>query len=141
MASYEMWDHLSAVEVTANTTLDLCDSTMPTPQQSLIETGIKNQILHLADDNSQEVVTYSNESIFHVTVVWEALRPTESGEVFTFWHSTGIANGLANKFRFSHPTDGHTYTAQFVTEIVRENKLGNIDGLSAVKLRVLGRAT
>lgn len=141
MAAFEMWDYLDVATVTADTTLDLCDSTMPTPQKVITEEGVKNQIIHLADDNSEETITYSNETVFHVTALYQALRPAESGEVFNFWHSTGVANGIARKFRFSHPTDGHTYTAKFVSAISREIKVGNIDGISAARIRIVGRGT
>lgn len=141
MANFEIWDFLSSDVVSADTTFDLGDSTMPVPQGTIPETGFKNQIIHYADDNSEEVVTYSNESVFHLTNVWPVLTESESGELFNFWHSTGIANGVSRKFRYTHPTDGHTYTNRFVSEIVRVRYPGPIKGVQAVTMRVLGRAT
>jgi len=142
MANFEMWDFLDTTALGADSTLDLGDSTMPLPQKTIPELGLKNQIIHYPDDDSvEEIISYSNQSIFHITNVWPVLTESESGEVFNFWHSTGIANGIARKWRYTHPTDGHTYTARFISEITRERFLGGIEGVTAVRIRILGRAT
>lgn len=139
MAAFEMWDFLS--QVSADSTMDIGDSTFPAGQQILPENGVKNQVVHLADDNSETVVSLSNDSIFHVDLIYPALTENESGELFNSWHSTGLANGVSRTFRYTHPTDGHAYTVRYSGDITRTIRVGNIYGVPSLQLRVLGRAT
>lgn len=141
MANFEIWDVLSTGLVSADSTFDLGDSTYPTAQQVIPEDGVKNQIIHLADDNSETVVSLSNESVFHLSLQYGALNESESGELLYAWHSSDLADGISNTFRYTHPTDGHTYTVRFSDSMIRERRVGNIFGVPSMSLRILGRAT
>jgi len=133
---YEMYDFLTAT--TANyvsTALNV------TPQRIMVERGIKNQVVHLGDDGSEERVNLDSKSIFRVSLQWDVLGSTDASKIVNFYHSTAIANGMSRSFRWTHPTDGHTYTARFDSDLRRLEVPGNLFGIGEVTLRILGRAT
>lgn len=136
MAAFEMWDFITSTGA-ADTTgaLDV------TPQRVLPEASVKHQIVHLADDDSEETISLSNKSIFYTTLQWGALTESDAGTIFNFWHSTGLGNGIVRSFRWPHPTDGHTYTVRFANAMTRVRRLGNIHSVASIRLKILGRAT
>ena len=132
----EMYDFLSA-STADYTSTDLNVS----PQKILEESGSKNQIIHMGDDGSEERISLDNDPIFYVNLQWDVLGSTDAGKIVNFYYSTGVANGIHRSFRWVHPTDGHTYTVRFASDLRRFERPGNVYGIHQVKLRILGKAT
>lgn len=133
---YEMWDYLSAS--TANY---VAANLNVTPQNIMTERGYKNITIHLGDDGSEERIALDSKSIFYVNLQWDVLGTTDASTIVNHYHSTGIANGIGRSFRWSHPTDGHIYTARFDSDLSRFEVPGNLFGIAQVSLKILGRAT
>ena len=133
---YEMWDFLSTQAANyVSTTLNI------TPQRVMTERGLKNQLVHLGDDGSEERITLDKDSVFYVSLQWDVLGSTDAGKIVNFYHSTSIANGIARSFRWNHPTDGHKYTVRFDGDLSRMEIPGNLFGISQINLKILGKAT
>ena len=132
-----LWDYMSTSGVPANSTalLDV------DPQRVMAELGVKNQVVHLGDDNSEEVITLGSTTVFYVSLQWDVLSSTDAGVIWDFWNSSSKANGLARTFRWAHPTDTHTYTVRFDGDIARSFQPGDIASIGSVRLKVMGRAT
>jgi len=134
----EIWDFLSTSPTTANynsTNLAI------KPQQVFTERGVKNQVIHLGDDGSEERITLDADSVFYVTLRWDVLGTTDASKIVNYYHSTSIANGKGRSFRWEHPTDGHVYTVRFDSDLSRFENVGNLFGIARVDLKILGRAT
>ena len=133
-----MWDYLSEV------TPDYLDDTLDVKRHvQITEEGSKNQILHLGDDNSEEVISFSDDTIFYVNIQWELLKEAEAGTIYDFYHDPLKANGMARSFKWVHygeKTDQHTYTVRFVSKMSRDLKSWDIHGIKNIRLKVLGRA-
>ena len=139
MAAFEMWDYLSATPVTPdyNSILDV------RPQRIMIIDGTKNQVVHLGDDNSEEIISYSTDSVFYVALQWDALSESDAGTIFDFYHDTAKGNAIARKFKwtnYAEISDQHTYTVRFASPLPRSVIPGNIHGFANILLKVLGRA-
>lgn len=134
---YEMWDYLSPSTADYKSTALNID-----PQRVMYETGSKNQVVHLGDDGSEEIITLGGStSMFNVRLQWDVLKTTEASKLFNWWNSTALANGMARSFRWTHPLDGHTYTARFDSDLSRTLQPGWIFSVPEVRLKILGRAT
>ena len=134
----EIYDYLSATPVTPdyNYTLDV------TPHRVLPVDGSKNQSVNRGDDNSREVITYSDDSIFIVTLCWDNIVEADAGTILDWWHDTAKANGMARSFKWTNnfeATDPHTYTVAFAGPLTFKYKVPNSHEMS-VKLEILGRA-
>lgn len=138
MAEKEMWDYLSEVEPDYDTTtLDI------KRRVAITEDGQKNQVVHLGDDNSEEIISFSDDSIFYASISWELLKESEAGTIIDFYHDSDKANGMARTFKWVHygeQTDQHTYTVRFASKMPREMKSGNVHGINSIRLKILGRA-
>ena len=138
MANAEIWDYLSSTAVTPdyNATLSV------TPQQVITEAGEKHQVAHIGDDDSEEIISFSDDSIFFVTLKWNNLSEADAGTIFDFYHDSSKANGMARSFKWAHPgeTDSHTYIVRFATPLSRSIKPGFLFGVASVKLKILGRS-
>lgn len=133
MAASEMYDFLSTVTPDVDVTLSL------TPQGQIRESGTKNQIVHVADDNSREVVSLSDDSIFYLYVPYNALSEADAGTIFDMYHDAAKANGRENSIKFQHPTDGHTYVVKFDCDLDRVKQLAAIWGFAEIRFWVKGR--
>ena len=136
MPEYEMWDYLSEVSANYDYTLDL------KRRMGITEDGDKNQIVHEADDETEEVVQLSDSSIFYVMLRVSLLKPDESGTIYDLWHNSNKANGRARSWYWVHygeRTDQHTYTVKFASSIPRSMD-GLIHGIESIRLKILGRA-
>lgn len=130
-----MYDYLSASGLSA----DYTSTELTTASQRIIpEVVKKNQVIHYGDDNTAEVITYSNDPIFNVTLQWDVLSPASAGTIFDFYTSTSKANGIENTFYWQDAADSHTYTARFVTPLQRAMHLGSIHEIGQVTLQILG---
>lgn len=132
MAAKEMYDYLSVVTADNNQTLNV------SPSKVMTEIGTKNQVIHLGDDGSEERVSLSNDSIFYVTLQWDLLSAADSGTLVQFYHDATYGNGIAESFKWTHPTDGHTYVIRFDSDLNRELYLRSWFGILNVKFKVLG---
>ena len=138
MAAQEMWDYLSATPVTPDYNFEMSVK----PQKLLLEDGQKTQIVHLGDDNSEEVISFSDDSIFYVTLQWTALSEADAGTIYDFYHDTAKGNGIARSFKWTNyaETDQHTYTVRFASPLPRKIMTGNIHRYLDITIKVLGRA-
>ena len=107
MANVEMYDYLTTVTSDNDVTLSV------TPQTTLVENMTRNQVVHLGDDDSEEVINLSDNNIFHVNLQWDYVNESDSGTIADFWLSTSKGNGMSESFKWEHPTDGHTYVVKF----------------------------
>ena len=134
MAAKEMYDYLSIVAPDNDVTLST-----PTPQKIITEKGLKNQVIHLGDDGSEERINLATASIFYVTLLWNALVEADSGTIMDFYFDAAKGNGRAESFKWAHPTDGHTYVVRFDCDFSRPRKGAGIHQIKSMKLKVLGR--
>lgn len=133
MANREMYDDLSVVTPDVNQTLSV------KPQGVITEIGSKNQEIHVADDNSEERIGFSDDSIFYVTLQWPAISESDSGTLQQFYHDPLYGNARLKTFKWSHPTDGHTYVIRFDSDFERAKQNAAIWGVLNVRFRVLGK--
>lgn len=136
MAAKEMWDYLSTASADSTYTLST-----PYPQDILTEKGNINQVIHLGDDGSEERIGLSSSAIFYVDLKWKGLNSSDAGDIMDFYFSTARANGRLNSFIWTHPTDGHSYTARFDCDLPQTLSPGSIFGISKIRLKILGRST
>ena len=130
--SSEPYDFLSTITADYDYTLSL------TAQEVFQEEGFKNQKVHMADDNSEEVVTLSTGSIFYATIPFPILSEADSGTIHDLYHDPVKANGMGRTFKWlSH--DGHTYVVRFNGKLGRTAGPGIRWGVPSASLRILGR--
>lgn len=130
-----MYDYLTATAASSTELFDV------KPQKILTETGQKNQIAHIGDDGSEQRVSFSNTSVFNVTLKWNVISPADAGTIMDYFHSTALGNGISRSFRWAHPTDGHTYTVRFASDLAQFRQEVPLYGFKDVTFKVLGRAT
>ena len=135
IAAIEMYDYLATVSEDNNQTLNV------DPRRILVETGSKNQVMHIMDDNAEERIDFGTAdiSIFHVTLQWTYLTAADAGTLMLFWHNAAYGNGCAETFKWTHPTDGHTYVIRFDCDLPRSIRPPEHHAVSEVKIKVLGR--
>lgn len=134
MPDIRMYDYLP--ELTPNysdTALDVV------PHKILTETGWRNQVIHLSDDDSEERISLGDSMQFAVELQWYRIREAEAGTVLDFFYDPLKGNGVGRTFKWDHPDDGHTYVVRFDGDITRELEPAGIHGLSKVRLKVLGK--
>lgn len=107
------------------------------PQVSLPMAGDKSQVMHDLDDGSLSVVGLSSTSFFDVQLQWSYINETDKVTIMDFWHNPLKADGRRRTFYWLHPTDGHTYTAQFTSPLIVEQRPGTM-GIQTITLRVTG---
>jgi hypothetical protein len=131
-----MYDYLSSVTADYTST-ELSVS----PQAVMTERGKKgHQIVHEADDASEQVVSLATDSVFYVTLQWTAISESDAGTIIDFFHDNTKAKGLARSFYWQHPKDGHTYTVKFRSQLERRYRvrLGSYQEVAEVRIKVLG---
>ena len=132
MANAEMYDYISQATADHDETLSV------DPQRAIPEIGTKNQIIHLGDDGSEERISLSDDSVFYCSLEWPVLSESDAGTLLDFWHSSSKGNGITKTFKWSHPTDGHTYVVRFAGDLTRDLQLGKIFGVTQVRLKIIG---
>jgi len=134
MALIEMYDYVSTV------TPDYSAATLSlTPHNVMSELSEKNQVIHTADDNSEERISLSDDNIFRVTLAWEVITEAEAGTIVDFYYDSTKGNGIARTFKWDHPTDGHTYVVRFDGKIIRQIRPASLYDIKSITLRVVGR--
>ena len=129
-----MFDYLSQVSADNNETLNVI------PNKIITEDGSKTQVIHIGDDGSEERISLSDDSIFYCTLVWTNRNESDAGTIMDFYHDAAKGNGNAESFKWTHPTDGHSYVVRFDGPLKR-NLLSHgavYFGFSNVRLRILG---
>jgi len=132
MAVKYMYDYLDLVVPDSNALLDIdC-------QVELIETGYYPQVIHTADDESEQVVTFTTTPIFIVELQWPVESEANTGTILDFYMNSSYGFGQARSFKWLHPTDGYKYVVKFRGQISRRIRPGRIYGIQTVQLKVLG---
>lgn len=133
MAAKEMYDYLSA-ETADYTAEELSLS----PQHQVVEEGGKTQVVHKADDGSEERISLNDNTQFYLSYSFAGLSESEAGTLYDMFHNTSKANGIVNSF-YLQAYDGHTYTVRFDSEIPRTIGPTWVHKYSSIRFRVLGR--
>ena len=134
MAAKEPYDYLTTIMPDYSTTTLSVDA-----QKVMFEEGQKNIIIHTADDDSEERIALSIDTIWYARIQWDALSEADAGTILDFYHDTAKACGTLYSFKWAHPTDGHTYVVRFAGPLQRLKHLGDIWGIAQIRLRILGR--
>jgi len=138
MAEIEMYDYLDSA--TPDYGDDSSEESLSlTPHNSIVELSEKNQIIHVADDNSEERISLSDDNIFRVTLQWETITESEAGTIVDFYYNASKGNGITRTFVWDHPTDGHSYVVRFDGPIKRQINPASIYDIKSITLRVLGK--
>ncbi|MFW9899754.1 MAG: hypothetical protein ACFFDY_00525 [Candidatus Thorarchaeota archaeon] len=127
----EIYDYLSTVSADVDVTLSL------DPQVVIQEVGGKGDIVHLADDESEERVGYSSDFKFYIIIRYDLLDESDAGTLLDIWADSSKANGRVNSFKFAHP-DNHTYVVRFDTDMTRLMS-PTYYTIKNIRLKVLGR--
>lgn len=133
MAAKEMYDYLTTIAPDVDVTLAV------DPWEIVPEEGEKRQEVIYGSDGSEEVISQSDNSIFHLALQWKYLSASNAGTIFDIYHDTAKANGLKNSIKWTHPSDGHTYVVKFRGPLKRVWIPGQLHEISEIKIRVLGR--
>jgi len=138
MAAKEMYDYLSTVTPDVDITLGAGGYEIH-PQGVLTERGTKNQVVHEGDDGSEQRVSLSNDSIFHVELAWDVVTESEAGTLIDFYYDSAKGNGRQKSFKWEHPDDGHTYVVRFDCDMERARKAHDVYGILNIRFKVLGK--
>jgi len=133
IAAFEMYDFVNLATPDYNATL-----TNPS-QRVITEKGLKNQVIHLGDDGSEERISFSNQSIFHVGVQWPNKSESDIGQIIDFFYDTDKANGIVRSFKWTHPTDSHVYVVRFASNMTRTIRQKLFYGIPNAEFKVIGR--
>lgn len=112
MSDKEPYDYIDVAVPDNDVTLSV------TMQGTITENSTKNQVPHVGDDGSVEVVTLADASIFYISVPWKKLTSSDAGTIMDFWHSSAKGHGRAKTFKLVH-SDGHTYVVRFWSDLSR----------------------
>ncbi len=133
MAAKEIYDYVSTVTADNNETLTVVPS-------EVVEIGYRNQAIHLGDDETEEVVDLGGgSSMFKVILRWNGKEAADAGTLLDFYHDSTKGNGMADSFKWDHPTDGHTYVVKFRSDVQRAIKELTIFGFTEITLKIMGR--
>ena len=112
------------------------------PQDVMVESGDKKQIVHEFDDGSIAVASKSTDSYFNVELQFGVLTVAEAEEIIDLWHDTNKANGRARTFYWEHPIEGTVYTVRQLALIKRSQAHQNylLAQISGMILNVEGVA-
>ena len=95
-------------------------------------------MVHPGDDGSEEVITLDSDVVCYVTLRWAVLSAADAGTILDFWLDAAKGNGVAESFKWDHPTDGHTYVVKFRGNVPRTIRPPEIHAVPQVRLKVLG---
>lgn len=113
------------------------------PQTVLTTTVRKNQVVLLGDDNSEEILHFSDDPIIYIDIRYDLLDVDDAGTIMDFWMSTSKGNGRLYSFKFKHiynVEDGayHTYVVRFDTDMIQK-QYPTYYSHDIIRLKVLGR--
>lgn len=133
MAAAEMYDYLSTISADYSSTFPLtCTEAVP----ELI--AGQDKILR-AYDASEERLSFATNPEFAMVLKFEHLSAADAGTIFDWYCDTAKAYRTTRTFKWTHPTDGHTYVVRFDDSMERVIRMGALMGISEIRFRVLGR--
>ena len=107
MSAEEMYDSLSVVAADVDYTLDV------KPHQVLTERVRRNQVIHKGDDSSKQVITLDGGADEWETIlIFTKISESEAGTILNSFTDSAKGDGIANTFKWAHPSDGHTYVVR-----------------------------
>jgi hypothetical protein len=109
-------------------------------QGVVTEEGSKNQVIHMADDNSEERITLSTGSILYVNWDLNQLSESDAGTVMDHYHDPAKANGIGRTFKWT-AHDTKNYVARWDCKLTRSGNALSRWGFKGLRLRVLGVST
>lgn len=127
----EIYDYVDTIAADVDVTLSL------DPQVVIPEVGGKGDMIHLADDDSEERVGFSSDFNFYITIRFDLLNEADAGTLLDIWADSSKANGRINSWKFVHP-DGHTYVVRFDTDLTRMMS-PTYYTIKNIRLKILGR--
>lgn len=133
MAAQEMYDYLSAKTMTATYNYDISLAA----QGVVTERSMKNQVIHIGDDGSEERVGLSDDSIFYVEFNWNVLSESDAGTVMDWYNDPNKANGKLKSFKWTHG-DGHTYVVRFDCDLSRVGQSKSRYSIPNIRFKILG---
>jgi hypothetical protein len=133
MSASQPYHFLSVVTADYDYTLTIA------AQGKVTEEGYKNQVVRLADDNSEERVTLSDGSLFYISWDWAQLSEADSGTILDLYHDSAKANGMGRSFKLT-AYDSHDYVVRFDMKLQRSGNSSSRWGIS-VRMRILGKVS
>jgi len=108
------------------------------PQNEMVETGDKTQIIHTFDDGSVRVASKGNQSYFDIEYSLSVLTEVQAETILDLWHDENKANGMERTFYWVHPIDGDNYVVRFLGVIQRKrtHQMYLYSSIDSIKLRV-----
>lgn len=141
MGAMEIFDYVDVATPDYNGTLTL------NAQGTIKEYGIYNQVVHLADDNTEEVISIASSPMYFIDIPWRNMTEADAGTVWDFWASSSKANGRARTFQYTHSygntitgVTSHVYVVRFDCDISRDINMPKLFDMS-VKLKIKGRVS
>lgn len=139
MAVKNIYDYVSVVTPDKDVTLSI-HPTVP-PVVDIPERVTKKDIIHVADDGSEERMESGSGFSFYISISWNALSASDAGTVLDFWADPNKGNGKVNSFKYVH-YDGYTYVVRFDSDLTRIRLFaGDAFRIDSFTLRVLGRVS
>ena len=118
-----------------------------TPHNVMSERSEKNQVIHTADDSSEERISFSNSNIFWVALNWSTITEEETGTILDFFFDPSKGNGITRTFLWKHPTDtwcqtaANYYIVRFTAAVARDIQPASLYDVKSIKLRVIDKYT
>jgi hypothetical protein len=125
---------------TGTLTADYTTALTIAAQGVVTEEGSKNQVIHMADDNSEERITLSTGSIFYVNWDLNQLSESDAGTVMDHYHDPAKANGIGRTFKWT-AHDTKSYVCRWDCKLTRSGNALSRWGYRGLRLRVLGVST
>lgn len=139
--AHSIYEYVSFAVPDVSYTLDIV------PQNTLTEQPEIEQIILLADDDSEQTLSFSDSHSYTFILQWDNLSDADAAIIWDCWLTN--SNGFQYTFRWYNPLDEHTYVVQFETDIERLFRSGpgsgnsslKNRGISKIKLKVKGRVS
>ena len=118
-----------------------------TPHNVMSERSEKNQVIHTADDSSEERISFSNSNIFWVALNWSTITEEETGTILDFFFDPSKGNGITRTFLWKHPTDtwcqtaANYYIVRFTAAVARDIQPASLYDVKSIKLRIIDKYT
>ena len=133
ISAKEPYDYISSVTPDYDYTLTI------KAQGSVTERGMFNQILHTADDGSDEVVTLATTPIFYFVWKWNQLSESNAGTILDLYFDPLKAKGMARSFKLTGH-DGNSYVVKFANnDLARTGNASSRWGYPDIKFKVIGK--
>ena len=134
MAAKEMYDYLPTISPDVDVTLSIpCQVVLP-------EEGEFNQEIRKYDDGHVSVISFSDVPEIHAILQWPVENEANTGTIIDIFYDTAKGFGMANSFKWEHPSDGHTYVIAFRSKMRREIlPAPDSYAIQAITVQVLGK--